>query len=407
MRKKGMILLLSALMLISSALCGKAKESEQSLSGSSEVSAKLSRDMESWLQAANLNAEETPKELYKKALSEETLVVYSNSTRIMDVKESFEKQYPGLTVYVEDIRSVNLIETLYRNYQNKDYLCDIVFCDDNGVMSQDLVPKGIIFKYIPYDMEENLIAQSKQELLPVVIELQQPFYNSEIYDSPPIHNWWELTEEKYRNKVVMSSPLKSISTMGFYSMLIKNSDIMAEAYYDLYGKELALQSGESAGEAFWRMMIENGLILVNSSDEVVEMVGAPGQTDPPIGIMISSKIRMRELGYEIQPIFDMDYFIGTFSANCIMITGGCKNVNSAKLFTRWILGETDGQGVGYTPYLQNGAWSARTDVQSKSDVQLDDVEWLDLDTEYIYANQKSLESFFDKLLSERSKDSSK
>ena len=398
--KKSVIIIMITLLLVFGTSCAKGKDAPQS-STPSDTTSQLSPEMEAWLATANLTAKEAPDELYEKALSEDTLVIYSNSTRLMDVKDSFEKQYPGLTVYVEDVRSVNLIETVSRNFNNKDYTCDIVFCDDNGILSQEFVPKGILFKYVPYDISEKIMPESNRDLLSVVVELQQAFYNSEVYGSPPIHNWWELTEEKYKDKVVMPSPLKSNSSMGFYSMIIKNSEIMKKAYYDLYGKEIPLRPNETAGEAYWRMMFENGLCLVNSSDEVFEMVGTPGQTNPPIGIMISSKIRTRELGYEIQPIFDMDNFTGTYSSNCIMLAGGCKNINSAKLFIRWVLGESDGKGEGYKPYLQNGAWSVRTDVQSQSEVKLDEIKWLALDTKYIYENKKNTEEILQMFLKAR------
>ena len=400
--KKKIIIFLLMLVLISGTACTKQQDSEKTAGAKETI--QFSTEIEAWREAANLNAEETSTQLYRKALDEETLIIYSNSTRIMDVKESFEKQYPGLTVYVEDIRSVDLVEKLSGNISAGAALCDIVFCDDNGQLSQELLPKGAIFSYVPYDMKKNIPLTESQELLPVVIELQQAFYNSRLYQSPPIHNWWELTEEKYRNKVVMPSPFKSIASKGFFSMILKNSEVMEKSYHNLYGKAVPKLPDETAGQAFWRLMFENGLILVNSSDEVYEMVGAPSQSDPPIGIMISSKIRMKSLGYEIQPIFDMDGFSGVFSSNNIMLAGGCKNINSAKLFIRWILGESDGQGEGYKPYLQDGTWSARTDVQSQSDKQLNQIEYLNLDTKYIYDNQEGINEFIKTLISNRSEE---
>jgi iron(III) transport system substrate-binding protein len=351
--------------------------------------------MEIWLQNVHLDAEETPEELYEKALSEGTLVIYSSSTRVMDVKDSFEEQYPGLTVYVQDTRSVDLINALKQNIESGDYSCDIMICsDDNGLISQDLVPAGIVYKYEPYDIADQIRPENDTVTLPLVAEIEMAFYNSEMYDSAPINNWWELTEEKFYGKVVMPNPIKSFSAMGLIGMVIKNSDIMAQAYYDLYGTELELNDGENAGKAYWRMLKENGLILTNSSDETVELVGTPGLTDTPIGIMVSSKLRMRDVGFNIEPIYDMAYFSGTYTPNSIMIAGGCKNINSAKLFIRWILGETDGQGEGYKPYLQNGAWSVRTDVQSETEVSLDDLDVLQLDAEYIYNHLDDITEFW-------------
>lgn len=399
--KKAILFLILILLFILGTACTDQRSPDQA-DNSSKQSNHFSKEIKAWLKNANLTAEESPEDLYKKALSEDTLIIYSNSTRIMNVKESFEKQYPGLTVYVEDIRSVDLLDKLSDSFSANEYPCDIVFCDDNGTISQKLLPKGAVFTYVPYDMVKKIPSAKEQVLLPVVIELQQIFYNSEVYNSPPIHNWWELTEQKYKGKVVMPSPFKSISSMGFFSMLIKNSAIMEDMYFDYYGKKITLLPNETAGEAFWRMLFQNGLILVGSSDEVYEMVGAPGQTNPPIGIMISSKVRMKSLGYEIQPIFDMDCFSGVYSSNNIMLAGGGKNVNSSKLFIRWILGESNGQGEGYKPYLQNGTWSARNDIQSQSEKQLNEIRYLNLDTKYIYDNQKYINQLINQLLSNHS-----
>ncbi len=354
-----------------------------------------SPDMDVWLRNSRLDAQETPQELYRKALEEDTLVIYSSSTRIMDVKDSFEKQYPGLTVSVQDIRSVDLVDVLEQKFNDGEYDCDIMVCSDgNGEVSQNLVPAGILYKYTPYDLADKIRPENAPVTLPLVGEIELAFYNTEVYDSPPINNWWELTESRFFGKVVMPNPIKSFSAMGLIAMTIKNSDVMAQAYHDLYGTDIELSDGETAGEAYWRMLTENGMKLVNSSDEVVELVGTPGLTDPPIGIMVSSKTRMREVGFNIEPIYNMSYFAGTYSPNSIMICGGSKNVNSAKLFIRWVLGESDGRGAGYKPFLQNGAWSVRTDVQSETAVLLDNLNPIPLDPEYIYNNLDEITEFW-------------
>ena len=58
-----------------------------------------------WLEAAALDAEESPEELYEKALTEDVLIVYTVSTRLVQTKESFEAAYPGLSVELRDVRS--------------------------------------------------------------------------------------------------------------------------------------------------------------------------------------------------------------------------------------------------------------------------------------------------------------
>ena len=53
------------------------------------------------------------------------------------------------------------------------------------------------------------------------------------------------------------------------------------------------------------------------------------------------------------------------------------NINTAKLIIRWIYGEADGQGEGYLPYLQSGAWSVCDDVESISVVSRDSLQYND------------------------------
>jgi iron(III) transport system substrate-binding protein len=358
--------------------------------------------MDTWLNNSNLSAIETPDELYQKALQEDTLVVYSDSTRVMDVKKSFEKKYPGLTVYVHDMRASDLMNMLKKNYESNKFDCDVVLCSDNtGIISNELVPQGIVYKYVPYDFVDKITPSNNQDVLNLMGEIQLLFYNNEVYDHPPLHNWWELTEENFRGKVIMPNPLKSISNMGLISMIIKNEKMMEDSYYNLYGKKLPLKSSENAGEIFIQKLIENDLVLVNSGDEVIELVGTPNQTSPPIGFTVSSKIRKKDIGYCIEPVFDMEYFCGTYSPNSIMLAGGCMNINSSKLFIRWILGESDGQGEGYKPYLTDGTWSVRTDVKSQSALELEDIKTLNLDLNYIHMKSDYIIKFWQNLVRNR------
>ena len=214
--KKALALLIAALLLISGTSCANHTAEQQASASSSDPVFQMSQDMKEWLKTANLDASESPKELYNKALEENTLVIYSSSTRMMDVKKSFEKHYPGLTVYVEDFRSFYLIDTLSKDFNKKDYRCDIVFCNNDGIFLQEFLPRGVVFKYAPQDIVTKTLPHSNQAMLPVVIELQQAFYNSEVYDTPPIHSWWELTEEKYRNKDRNARPFKIHLLHGFF-----------------------------------------------------------------------------------------------------------------------------------------------------------------------------------------------
>ncbi len=91
--------------------------------------------------------------------------------------------------------------------------------------------------------------------------------------------------------------------------------------------------------------------FVNTSDEVAEGIGSSGENGYDLGIMLSSKLRLCELGYHFEPIYELDPFAAVYTPNSVMLVAGGKNTNSAKLFVRFLLGETDGTGKGYMPFL--------------------------------------------------------
>ncbi len=351
--------------------------------------------LDDWQQAANLNDQKTAEELYQAALSEDTLIVYTITTRIYDVKASFEEEYPGLTVEVYDMRVYDMIDKLLNSYQNQNYACDIVVAsNDDGRLTNELLPQKIINTYVPWDIEPKLIDSSKQDLLYFIIEAEQLFYNNEVYEQCPIENWWELTEPQWYGKVYMNSPLRSHPAYGLLYAVINNSQAMEQAYLDLYGEPLSLPEGLNAGHVFWQKLVENGLIFTTSSNEIVEAIGAPGQSDPPLGFMISSKIRRVDIGLNVATDYGLTPVDGVYSANSISIAGGAKNINTAKLFIRWLLGETDGQGEGLKPYLQEGVWSVRTDIESLSSRQLNDINMWQNDFSKMQTEKEQVNTFW-------------
>ena len=84
-----------------------------------------------------------------------------------------------------------------------------------------------------------------------------------------------------------------------------------------------------------------------------------------------------------------------------MIAGGSKNINSAKLFIRWLFGEADGHGEGYAPYLQSGAWTVRSDVRDDTGVRIEELNLLRLDYSYLYENREAFLVLWEELVADR------
>ncbi len=356
-------------------------------------------DLQEWLQSAALTREQTKEELYALAKEEDVLHVYSVSTRMMEVVEAFEAAYPGLLVEVSDLRGDRLVSDVQTTIDNGSFDCDVMFLTDvNGVLSGNFVPNGYAYQYVPHDFSDKLIPiEGKEELMPLFTEAIFIHYNPAIFPEQPIDNWWELTDERWRGKVYAPTPTQSVTTLAMYNMLIKHDDLMEEAYAAHYGEPFVSENGESAAETFIRRLVDNDLHIVNSSDEVSDAVGLPG-SEEALGLMVSSKLRLNKIGYQLAFATDVAPFDGVASSVHILVAGGAQNINTAKLFIRFIFGETDGTGAGYLPYLQDGAWSMRTDVQSEESTPLDSLNLVYSDEGYTYQNQDAFFAFWEQLL---------
>lgn len=357
--------------------------------------------LNAWYEETDFSGTETAEELYAAALQEDTLVVYSITTRIYDVVESFQAEYPGLTVEVYDTRAQDLLVTLQEAYDNQDWFCDIVICsDDNGQQSTELVPIKMVNKYVPADIEPYLLPECNDVLLNFVAEAEQFFYNPTVYESCPIDNWWALTEPEWEGKIYMNSPLRSHPAYATVHAVIERSDEMAALYEDYFGEPLDIPEGSCAGEIFWEQLVANGLQFTTSSNELVEIIGGDVPTNDGMALMISSKIRRSSIGLNVAPAYGVAPCDGVYSANSVSIAGGSDSTASAKLFIRWLLGETDGTGEGLEPYQLDGTWSVRTDVTSQSPMELEEANFWYNDKETVLAMEDDVLAFWETLQTE-------
>ncbi|MBP5385116.1 MAG: extracellular solute-binding protein [Lachnospiraceae bacterium] len=338
---------------------------------------------------------ETPEELYEKALNEDVLVVYTVSTRVVQTKEAFEAAYPGLSVEIRDLRSPNLIEAVIENEENGLGECDVVLCNDNsGDFKAKLVNTGFVVPYLPADIAPHMKAGMGGEIVSFLNEAELLFYNSAKYESCPVKNIWELTQDCYRGRIYMPNPLRSFSTYAFCASSFAHEQELIDAYRALNGTEPDIPEGSSAAALFWTMLSEN-TVFTNSSDEVVEALDS-GNAD--FGIAVSSKLRLNDVGYHLAPVYHLEPFCGCRISFAVMLAKSARNVNAAKLFVRFLLGETDGTGEGYKPFCTAGTWSAREDVPNGDSVSQEEIDLIVPDQDYLIAQKQNMEEFWSSLI---------
>ena len=258
-----------------------------------------------WAKKVELYKDETPEELYEKAKKEGNVVVYSISARMKKVKESFEKQYPGVTLEVYNLPTNEVLEKISREYDSGIRAADVIHIkDQDGSLYLDYVQKGKFHNYKPADIIKHIDPKYCQRAMPFYMELNEWFYNDEAYpDGPPITSWWDLTKPEWKGRVLVTNPLDNHSHMCIYVGLVLDADALADDYKRVFGEEITLHGTENAGYEFLKRFMENDPVFISSSSEMVEAVGTRGQERPPLAYASSSKMRERkEKGYALQVV---------------------------------------------------------------------------------------------------------
>lgn len=338
-----------------------------------------------WLETAQLEAEETSDELYELALSEGVLTIYTVSSRIVDVAAAFEAEYPGLFVEVIYYRTEDMVSALETEKAADNVTSDLVFLTNgDGAITENLLPNELVHKYLPYDMANSMLDGLNEDYLSVMIEVPMLVYSSEYFSSAPVSNLWELTEETWYDKVYITNPADSMISYTFIAMLEQNSDLLEDAYASYFGSEYVADEGIVT--YFLSLLLQNALHVVNDSDDVANGIEYGEGT---IGLMNASKIRYNEDGYHFALTYNLEPFSGVANSAAIMMVDGAKNVSSAKLFIRYILGESTGDSEGLALLMNNeGIWPSRTDVTYLSEpLENFEVEYTDESFSYDYRDE--------------------
>ncbi len=349
----------------------------------------------SWAETVGVYDNQPTEELYEKAKEEGKVVIYSMSSRLNKVKETFEKQYPGVEVEVYDMRIAEILEKYQREYAADIHTADVLFIKDaDGSVKKEFVNMGILHEYLPEDLVATADAAFQSGPYAPYFEMKQIFYNDEVYDKCPIDNWWDLTRPEYKGKIMMANPLQTASIMGIFIAMTRYPGEMEEAYKKEFGKDLVLDGTENAGYEFIKRLAANDLILTTSDGDIVKAVGAPGQTDPPFGLATSSKMRKAGEKLRINVAESLIPRMGTFDPALLYVADKAEHPYAAKLLIRWIGGESEGTGPGFAPFHVRGSWPSRGDVPPIQTQAFETLNLWPVDTDYNYQNMDNMRNYW-------------
>lgn len=366
----------------------------------------LTSEQEAWLKKAEISlyqpAEEDWGAIYEAAKKEGKVVVFSLSSRIFKVVDSFKEAYPGIEVEAYDMLTVDQIDKLTREQAAGIYNVDVLFLADVTTLTKELLPQRLIWNYVPTALlggqpADVIPGDLREPLLVHSLEAKVVFYNFETYPECPVDTLWDLTRPEWRGRVQMKDPLMAAENMNFLQMVVKHANKMAETYEKEFGEPIKLSPGiKNAGYEFILRLVQNDLVLTTSDGDAAKAVGAPGQTNPPLTLSVaSSKLRYNKskgtklaVGWDIQPV------VGLTKGNFLVMANQAPHPNAAKLMIQWLLGDPQG-GKGMKPWFVPGQWPSRSDVEPIVGTleELRKSTWF-LDPDWIYEKGAGVRDFW-------------
>jgi iron(III) transport system substrate-binding protein len=335
--------------------------------------------------------------LYELAKEEGEVNVYSYSSRVFKFGPTFEERYPGIKVNGFDMDSPEIVSKVLAEQEAGNYVADVTYLKDPATVYYELYEKGYVFTYVPPDLFPVLAAEHRDPLLVHHLSMDAFVYNTEMYDSCPFDNLWDLTKPEWRSKVLFPDPNIISEFVEVLGTIIQHPEEMAAAYEKEFGEEVILSPGvENAGYEWIKRLLDNDVIIVGSTNDVSNSVGAPGQSDPPVGMTAFSRLRDKEkdptLVFEVA--YDIEPIMGITTSVVVAIVNQAQHPNAAKLMVRWMLGDEHG-GWGYEPYFVPGNIPTRSDVPAPPGTKtLQEMRTWPADTEFVWYEGQKIKDFW-------------
>ena len=337
-------------------------------------------------------------ELVDLAIEEGQVTVYSFTSRIAQVEEAFEEEYPDIDFIGHDISSSEQITRLKSEAEAGAPSADVAYISDAPVVLTELLESGVLANHVPQRVADSVPQEYQEPLLANRLSTKILMYNEETHpDGSPIDNLWQLTEEEWNGRVVMVDPSVRGDYLDLMTEFVRQSDALAQAYEEHFGSPIELSEGvENAGQQFITDLYANGLVLVDDTDNVNAAVGATDQDDPPVGFTSYSDRRdNEEEGWALQASLDTAPAVGiTFPAYIGMVSGS-QNPAAARLAADFLMGDdTPTGGPGYEPFYVPGDYPVRTDMEMPEDAApLDKLGAWDIDPEETAAIRSDVADF--------------
>lgn len=298
-------------------------------------------------------------ELIAAARQEGPITVFNETGRVVQISEAFTEKY-GIEAH--GVKAMSVLNRVEKEYEADNVIGDVVASQELPGVSE-LLRDGVLLNWIPGDMHDTLPESATYPFLNLNDRMIWS-YNREVHgDTCPATNIWQLTDPELAGQVALEDPeSRTVYTTAWNQAARNHATDYEEAYEEYYGEPLETDEPTAVHE--WvKRLAQNSPVLFRGDEEVSDAVGAPRQSEPPIGFFAESKYRNNEeKGYDLAPCDGLIPFTGISIPQSMTIASKTEHPNAAKLYVHFA---TSQEGMEFV--LPDGKTSFSSDVEPGPD----------------------------------------
>jgi len=351
---------------------------------------------EEWLKANQLGSYSSDTQdwaaIEEAAKKEGKVVVYANSSKIAKAAENWAEKYPEITIEGYDLGGDDVLSKTIGEQQSGQVVGDVWFSSGGAEVVGNVIPNEYVWRFVPEGT--NAPADMTEPMLMSRLGTTLLAYNSELNETCPVTNLWELTNPEWKGKVVIEDPLNDASTLSKLITIAFHADEMKQAYIDQYGTEPVLdEDTPDAGWLWLKRFAQNAPIPQPGGDEVDSAFATPGMTENLLAFTSYSNYPdVQDGNLAFEPCFGVNPITGVQTQSYLGIMNQASHPNAAKLFIKYITSEE-----GRDPWAKFGTYFADSNYEVPQGMKtLDEIRkltWL-MNEKYAYDNLVQARDFY-------------
>jgi iron(III) transport system substrate-binding protein len=353
---------------------------------------------EQWLKDNQLGAYDTGTQdwaaIEAAAKKEGKLVVYANSSKIEAAAELFMQMYPEITVQAFDLGGDDVLLKTVEEQKAGAFTGDVWQSSGGANLIGEVIPNGYVYRFLPDTYVDLIPDEYTRPLVMFKLGTSVFAYNSELNETCPIKNIWELTEPQWKGKFFIEDPMNDASTLTKLLTIVSHDAEMTAAYKNYYGSDPVLDADTATVGWLWlKRFAANGPIPESGGDEVDSAYATPGMTDNYLALgSYSNYPDVLDGNLAFEPCWGLDPIVGIQSQSYLGILNQAPHPNAAKLWMKFILSPE-----GRDPWAKFGTYfTDSTYVVPEGQMSLTDmmaVSWL-IDEQFGYDNLVTGRDFY-------------